>query len=249
MNDSPVALEPTMTLPNGGVCARCQRVKKNGFQCGAPARVGFSVCPRHGAGFAARENAGLALPTGRPAVHGLYSKSGIKSIHDLISEVEASGNLKSTDREVATLKAALWFLLEQSGTRERASKDLDGLLEHMRGLRPSTPEDFQSARALISEARGLQVSLDSWLARIQDSAGFVLSAAKIQADIAVKTAQADAVDAFSEYVKLLRGILWDVVDDTAKLEVFEARIQSEIFAPMRAKIDFEALPAKVQEEN
>lgn len=237
-----------MTLPNGGSCARCQRVKKDGRQCGNPARTGFSVCPRHGAGFAAREKVGLALPTGRPAVHGLYSKTGKQSIHDLISEVEASGSLKSTDREIATLKAALWFLLEQSDARQQASKDLEGLLEHVKDLRPSTPEDLQLARALISEARGLQSSLDSWLSRVQDSSSLVLNAAKIRADIRVKTAHDRAVESFGAWTKMLREIIWDIMDDPEKLDLFEIRIQKEIFAPIRAGIVFDPLPEKSAED-
>jgi hypothetical protein len=237
-----------MTLPNGGVCARCQRVKKNGVQCGNPARVGFNVCPRHGAGFKAREDAGMALPTGRPVVHGLYSKTGKQSIHDLISEVETSGSLKSTDREIATLKAALWFLLEQSDARQQASKDLGSLLEHMRNLKPSTPEDIQAARALIFEARGLQTSLDSWLSRVQDSSSLVLNAAKIRADIHAKTAQDRALTAFQEWTNALRHIIWDIMDDPEKLDIFELRVQQEIFAPMRAKIEFAALQGKSAED-
>lgn len=249
MSDNTPNLEPTMTLPNGGVCARCQRVKKDGRQCGNPSRVGFNVCPRHGAGFKAREDAGVALPTGRPIVHGLYSKSGLKSIHDLTGEVEQAGNLKSTDKELATLKAALWFLLEQSDSRQQASKDLDGLLEHMRDLRPSTPEGIQTARALISEARGLQVSLDSWLSRVQDGSSLVLNAAKIRAGIHLQESDGRATESFKGFMFALRSIIWDIMDDPEKLDLFDTRVQREIFDPIREKGVFPPLPVKARDEN
>ncbi len=249
MSDLVPNLESRMTLPNGGVCARCQRIKKDGRQCGNPARTGFSVCPRHGAGFKARENAGVALPTGRPVIHGLYSKSGLKSIHDLISEVETAGNLKNTDKEIATLKAALWFLLEQSDARQEASKDLGGLLEHMKNLRPSTLEEIQLSRALIQEARGLQTSLDSWLSRVQDSSSLVLNAAKIRADIQHKEADSRAVESFRGMMLTMRGIIWDIMDDEEKLTIFELRVQKEIFDPVRQKANFTPLPVKAGQEN
>ena len=243
------ALEPVFTMPNGGSCSRCQARKKDGVQCGSPARNGFSVCSRHGAGFPSREAKGLALPAGRPVVHGLYSKSGQQSIHEFMLDVEAAGNLKNTDKELTALKAALWFLLDQSDKRQEASTHLRELLEHLKGVRPSNLEDIQALRALIGEARGLQSQLDSWLSRVQDGAGQVMSAAKIQADILVRTADARASENFAAFTKALRGILWDVVDDPEKLSVFEIRVQKEIFAPIRARIEFEKLAVKTQDQN
>ena len=82
-SDTPInrparALERYISTPNGGTAPRCQGHKKNGDQCGAPARKGMSVCARHGGGLAAREATGerKRVAGGRPPTHGLYSRVG-----------------------------------------------------------------------------------------------------------------------------------------------------------------------------
>jgi hypothetical protein len=51
-----VELAATLRTPNGGEAPRCQAVKRDGTQCGAPARKGMRVCARHGGGLAARDS-------------------------------------------------------------------------------------------------------------------------------------------------------------------------------------------------
>ena len=62
-----IKLVRVLEIPNGAKCQRClfivtkgKKVEKSGkpYQCPQPAREGFPVCPRHGAGFPSREAAG-----------------------------------------------------------------------------------------------------------------------------------------------------------------------------------------------
>jgi hypothetical protein len=81
-------LEPYRDVPNGGRAARCQRIKKDGQQCGRTARVGFKVCGVHGAGYAKREAQGVRKPTGAPMVHGRFAKTGGRSLLEALAELQ-----------------------------------------------------------------------------------------------------------------------------------------------------------------
>lgn len=170
----PVILEPHLTLPNGARASRCQRIKKNGSQCANPSRSGFSICSKHGAGYAAREKTEDAKPTGRPPIHGLYSKTGITNIHQLADEVQALNlNLDDTDYELRTLKATLWYLLEQGPKFARHADTFEQLAEQLerKAAGEAGPMDPAEARMIAQTVQQLyrvSTSLGSWTDRVTD---------------------------------------------------------------------------------
>lgn len=237
----PVILEPHLTLPNGARASRCQRIKKNGSQCANPSRSGFSICSKHGAGYAAREKTEDAKPTGRPPIHGLYSKTGITNIHQLADEVQALNlNLDDTDYELRTLKATLWYLLEQGPKFARHVDTFEQLAEQLerKAAGEAGPMDPAEARMIaqtVQQLHRLSTSLGSWTDRVTDGGMKVIHAVKARADTKVKLAETRALSEFMKLAKGVRDIVWDLLDDE-QLDVFEDRLRREVLGPKKLEL-------------
>ena len=130
-----IKLEPTLER-NGRVIARCQaRSKRTGEQCTQAARKDQRVCHVNGSGTKKREASGERKPMGRPPTHGLYSKRGYTDIQDLTETVhETEGALGNSDRDLAVLKATLWFLTNQSENFLGKATEFESAADLMSGV-------------------------------------------------------------------------------------------------------------------
>lgn len=229
-------LAPFLSTPNGGVAPRCQAKRRAGGQCGAPARRGYSVCVRHGAGLPSREleQAVDRRPRGRPIVHGLYSRAGRRKIADVVAELEAADTkLDDSDGEMRVLRATLAFLLGQADVYDEGGdtvRSTFALLE--RSLEHQMLDAVEAAvigRAM-GEANRLLGQTGSWVRALLDAARFVVKASKERADTRAATAEARALATLTRFVQVVRNILWDVLDEE-HLDALEARLMHEFFIP------------------
>lgn len=242
-SDTPISrsspgLEPFIAIPNGGTAPRCQVRKKNGDQCAAPARRGFTVCSRHGAGTRAREESGERKPVtaGGRMTHGLYSRAGRRKIAEVVAELEAAEiDLDDSDGEMRVLRATLAFLLGQADVHEGAGDTVRGtyaLLERTLGERESELEmwEVKMLRGAMDSADRLMSRTESWVAAILDASRFVVKASKERAETRAKVAEARALEVLTRYIHILRGIMWDTLDEE-HLDVIEGRLMREVFLP------------------
>lgn len=213
-----VNLEPFM--PDGKT-PRCQAVARSGKQCGRPATTGYDVCSVHGAGTRKRVQKGEKRPPGRPAVHGLYSERVQATLRALYEEVVAMGDLDSTDREVAMLKAVLWYLLEQAEAFRRREEALEALFSRL--------EEDPKAASLLPRVERLMREVQGYLDRLSEAAMRVVSAARMRADITAKTAQAKAAQALVAFTEELKAVLVEHLEPPqyeAILQAVERRVLS-----------------------
>jgi hypothetical protein len=232
-----VALEPMLRTPNGGEAPRCQAVKRDGTQCGAPARKGMSVCARHGAGFTPRPATATQRERkagGRPPTHGLYSKAGRRKIAEVVAELEAAQiDLDDSDGEMRVLRATLAYLLGNASIHEQAEDTVGGVYAVLeRTLTHQTLEPVEAlaiGQAMQSADRLLGRS-ESWVRAVLDAARFVVKASKERAETKAKVAEARALETLTKYIHVLRGIMLDSLDEE-QLDVIEGRLVREVFLP------------------
>ena len=229
-------LAPFLSTPNGGVARRCQAIRRAGGQCGAPARRGYTVCVRYGAGLPSREREQAIdrRPRGRPIVHGLYSRAGRRKIADVVAELEAADtNLDDSDGEMRVLRATLAFLLGQADVHDEGGDTVRGtfaLLE--RSLEHQTLDAAEAAvigRAM-GEANRLLGQTESWVRALLDAARFIVKASKERADTRAATAETRALATLTRFVHVVRNILWEMLDEE-HLDALEARLVREVFLP------------------
>jgi hypothetical protein len=236
-----------LTTPHGGVAARCQATNRQGQQCGRPARKGFEVCGSHGAGYAAREEAGERQPVGRTPTHGLYSRTTLQDLHDLREEVAALGlDLNNTDEELTSAKAVVWFLLGQAEKMnakttmlETAVAAVERVLEEAVVVR-----DGELGEGELSVAQARKVAADlaaghkllsaiaGWTDRLLESNLKVITAVKTRAEIRARLAEEEAVSHFGELAKRITGIIWTMAPDDAWLDSYESKLRRELFTPL-----------------
>ena len=229
-----VDLVPFLSTPTGGQAARCQAVKRDGKQCGAPARVGFEVCAKHGAGTAVRVARGDRRPPGRPVVHGLYSQRSLRSVHEIVAELEAIEiDLDDTDGEMRVLRATLAFLLQQAPQQEalaEAAERVTAVLNtRLQSESLATGDALVLGRA-VGEASRLLRDAGSWSDRVADVARSIVLAVKQRAETRARMADAKALDSVARFARIIRHIMWDMLDED-QLDVLEERLQREVFAP------------------
>lgn len=253
MEKPEIKLEPHLSR-NWALMPRCQALaKKTGRQCIQVARQGYKVCRLHGAGTKKREASGEKRPPGRPPITGLYSAQGRVDIQDLAEEVyRIEGALENSDRDLAVLKATLWFLTNQSevflgkATEFETSAELmSGVLESYVVVRPGkdgdkttgrsemTPEDAKTIGRHITTCYKLLAQIDSYVHTLADTATKTISAHRVRAEVAAKLAETKALETFSRYVQLNRGIVAELAPDDAFLDAYEARLRRELFGPAR----------------
>jgi hypothetical protein len=247
----PDTLIATLTTPNGGTAQRCQAQNRQGKQCGRPARQDFTVCGSHGAGYAKREDAGERQPVGRPVVHGLYSKTPLKSLADLREEVaELAGDLSNTDGELINAKAVVWFLLGQAEAMnaktamlETALEAVERTLEEAVVIRDgevgdgelTTAQARQIAAGLVAGSK-LLGGIATWTDRLLEGNVKVIGAVKTRAEIRARMAEEQAVQHFVELTRQITQIIWTLAPDDAWLDVYEARLKRDIFGPLRLEL-------------
>lgn len=217
-------LEPH--LPNGA--PRCQaRSKRTGEQCRRPAVQGYSVCHVHGAGSPARVARGERKPPGRPPIHGLYSKRAQASLRALYEEVLALGDVDATDREVAMLKAVVWYLLEGAEALEARHQALDALFATLETMAQGGKNEAREYAQVLAQAERLMREVQSYLDRLGEAAMRVVAAVRMRADTAATNAQAKAAQALVAYVEELKAVLMEHLEPEtyeAILEALERRV-------------------------
>lgn len=229
-------LAPFLSTPNGGVAPRCQAKRRAGGQCGAPARRGYSVCVRHGAGLPSREleQAVDRRPRGRPIVHGLYSRAGRRKIATVVAELEAAQiDLDDSEGEMHVMRATLAFLLGQADIHEDAADKIGGVyavLERTLTHQTLEPVEARAVGQAMQSADRLLGRTESWVRAVLDAARFLVKASKERAETRAKVAEARALEVLTKYIHVLRGIMWDVLD-TEQLDVIEGRLMREVFRP------------------
>jgi hypothetical protein len=240
-SDTPIsrsarALERYIHTPNGGTAPRCQGHKKNGDQCAAPARRGFTVCSRHGAGTRAREKSGERKPVsgGGRMTHGLYSRMGRRRIAEVVAELEAAQiDLDDSDGEMMVLRGALSFLLGQADVHEGALDKITGVyavLERTLTHQTLDPVEVRVIGNAMTAADRLLGRSESWVRALLDASRFIVKASRERAETKAKVAEARALETLTKYIHVLRGILWDTISEE-ELDVIEGRLVREIFAP------------------
>ncbi|GAA6747486.1 MULTISPECIES: hypothetical protein [Thermus] len=205
-------LEPF--LPDGR--PRCQaRSKSTGAQCRQPAVRGYSVCHVHGAGTRKRVAEGARKPPGRPVVHGLYSERHAATLRALYEEVLALGDLDATDRDVAVLKAVVWYLLNGAGRVEEWQGRLEGLFARLEEA------GAEEARPLLYQVERLMQQTQSYLDRLAEHAFRVVQAVKTRAETEAKRAETKALAYLLRFVDELKAVLVERLEP----EVYEAVLE------------------------
>lgn len=255
MKTQPDKLEATLTTPNGGTAARCQAVKRDGSQCGKPARVGYEVCGMHGAGYAKREQEGSRRPPGRPAVHGLYTKSALTSLHDLREEIAALElDLDNTDAELLNLKSIIWLLLGQAERLNAKSDLLEMAVEAVeRALAAAVViKDGQPGAGELTVAQARQVATDlaqgrrllfeigSFTDRLLEANLKTIAAVKVRAEVRVKLAEQEAVQHFASLAKRITSIIWQLSPSDEWLDAYEGTLRRELLGPMGLELPIAA---------
>jgi hypothetical protein len=243
----PDGLEATLSTPNGGVAARCQRVKKDGEQCGKPARVGFDVCGVHGAGYGKREREGRRRPPGRPPVHGLYARTALTSLHDLREEVAGLElDLDNSDAEMHTIKGVLWYLIGQAEKLNAKSELLEIAVEAVEkvleeavvtkdgqpGIGELTVAQARQVAADLAQGRKMLFEIGSFADRLLEANLKTISASKMRAETKAKMAEQQAVQHFAELAKRITGIIWQLSPSDEWLDVYEGTLQRQLFGPL-----------------
>jgi len=233
--------EDYIELPNGGRARRCKAILKSGKRCSNPARKGYDVCWKHGAGSAKREREGKKKPPGRPPVHGLYTKKGMTSIRELRDELlRATEKLDETDTALATLKATLEWLLDLADTQKERAEKFDKLTEALAQAAENARmyEDPSTAREIGQDIRAalrLATELAAWTDRLVEGAIKVINAVKQRAETRAKLAETRALEQFVKLAQGVRDIVWDLTDEET-LNVFEDRLRRELLAPKRLQL-------------
>lgn len=235
-------LEPYLSTPTGGQARRCQARNRTGEQCKAPARGGFQVCARHGAGTRAREERGERKPAGRPIVHGLYSQKGLLDIQQLGQEILAlEADLDNTDGELALLKATASYLLAQADQFKDKGERLQSLVGTLldQEAQARAAHDLAAALELAHGARAAQNlhrEVESFISRLSDILLRIINAVKLRAETRAKTAEAKALETFLGLCSRIRELNLELMDaDT--LDVWEERLRREVLLPNRLQLE------------
>ena len=247
MNAEKTDLEAMTTTPSGGLTPRCQEiVKRTGKQCARPARKGFDVCSKHGAGTATQEASGTYTPVGRPSIHGLYSKrESTVTPSELTEEVyQTEDALENSDRDLAALKGTAWFLkerLESYLPQVDAFEDALMTIKHMVQRPEGAPGkmNVQDAREIAQTIRAAGRALSMFEAPLKtlvDVQLKTITAHKVRAETKAKLAEAQALETFGNLCTALLPVFLEVLPERAMYDALEARIRREVLAPVKVEL-------------
>lgn len=240
-----------------GLARRCQHWDPEKGQCKGVALKGELFCRHHlpggkppkkpQSGREGAKDAGKtpleAHPPAPPPryVHGLYSEAAGRSIREIAEEIlRLEGELDNTDRELAILKGALVWLLDQAQAWQEKARELDRILEGLASLSPEKPEELRMVAEALRQGARLQEGIASWTDRLMEAAMRVINAAKQRAETRAKLAEARALEQFVKLTQAVRDILWDLVPEDV-LNAFEERLQREVLEAHRL-----ALPPRAE---
>ncbi len=193
-----------------------------------PARTGFDVCFKHGAGTRKRQKHGAARPPGRPPLHGLYSVSGKASIAARAKRLAALDvDMDDTDAELRVMKAVNWYLLDEVTAVEDA---LDRVRRRDPGDSCHGPVADGASSVVPPECKRLLDRRDALLERVVATSLRIVTAIKRRAEIRLKLLPDAAFEDARQLVTLMREIVWDLLDEE-QLDVFEQRLRREFFGP------------------
>lgn len=235
-------LEPTLQGPKGPM-PRCQAVKR-GKQCGAPAKRGSSYCwrcDRVPSTPDPESEPKKRYSVDRPTTHGLYSSRAQVDIQRLAQEVlHLEADLDNTDKELAVLKATLWYLLTKADEFKDKGDALAAFIKDLEARYASAESggDNEAAREFqldIRAAYKFAAALESYLSMLLEAATRVINAAKARAETRAKMAEAKALEHFVNLSTAARNILWEILDSD-QVAAFEERLKKEVFAPNGLKL-------------
>jgi hypothetical protein len=189
-----------------------------------PARTGYAVCFKHGAGTRARERSGERRRPGRPPVHGLYAEVGRAAIRQRIETLrQAEEALDNSDEALLTLKATHDYLFDLCCS-------LQAELAALGGTEAMPTEGDQVGGGHQSRRQRVMNRLYAALEKLTRTSLRVVLAVKYRADTRAKTARDEGAEEFRDLLLVLRGILWDLLDD-AQLAALDERVNAEILLP------------------
>jgi hypothetical protein len=228
-----VELEPYINIPNGAKAPRCQATnKRDGLQCGSPAVVGYDKCKMHGAGTRKRVKAGIKKDPGKRPEYALYGKTerekmSVSELAALVDSLELS--LDNSDRELTQLKAVLWKVIKQEEKFTSYEDDLENILEELVKV---------AAETYVGDPVGLNIIVDKFMkaAQLVDKlsnyynlvafhAEKIIKASKDRADTRAKLAHEKALENFTILCGFIQEAVWDVIDDSDKLDLFEDKLE------------------------
>lgn len=217
-------LEPYLpSLRGGGKVARCQARNRLGQQCNNPARAGFGVCWKHGAGSRKRELEGRAKRAGHPLTTGLYSVRQAALVQEMLEQApEIEHDLDNTDREITLARVLVATLLS-----------LQPEVNELRDALKRAKEGGSYDPVQLLQAGKVYAKLDSWLRAVSELNLAVVRIAKHRADMVAQTAQARALQQFIEWTGGLKVILTESLTPEQYRLIYE-RIKREVLGPLGA---------------
>jgi hypothetical protein len=231
-------LEEYIAMPRGGVAPRCQRRKKNGQQCGKPARTGYRLCPTHGAGFPSREAAGERKKPGRPITHGIYSSAPTRSYADAAAEVASlSDALTSSDRDLLALKSVLVMKLAELEAHAPAVEQMEADLERLAAEAAELDFDNLNPSEAMSFARRFAqlqkpiAKLSGLVNQVSDVAGKNIVASKTRAQTKSKLAETEGLGFFLQLLQVQRKLVHGLAPDENHIATYEMELKRQIFGP------------------
>lgn len=248
-------LEETIVLGNGRTCARCQARNSSGEQCKSPARKGFKVCSKHGAGYRVREERGEKKPVsiGRPrkAQNELASQSQILEIQQRRLEDKAA--LDNTDEALAALQALVEFLVSRSGVGEKFGEleelvpMLEAAADKFREEAELSPDEMgkpdynlineaRTAMKLIPTAFRLATQVRQLLDDIGVAASRVTKAAKERAEVKLKLAEADQLEMLRDWISISRGVILEMSLSDEQRQFYESQLKLRLFGQLGGQL-------------
>ncbi len=236
-------LEPHIKMPNGGLAARCQRVKKDNTQCRKPSRRGHRTCSSHGAGYRTREVSGERKTPGRPVTHGVYSVTPTSSYAEVMSEVaQLEDALTSSDGALIALKA---YLVYEIGRLDALTPDVKRFEDSL-GQYVTKVATLNDDALTPTEARWFVREFASWLKplskidkavnRVSEGATKSIAAHKARAETRAKLAEVEGLTVFMQLNSVQRAIFHALGPDKELTDAYESALLREVYGPNRLEI-------------
>lgn len=236
-------LETHLPMPRGGVAPRCQRRKKDGSQCGKPARSGYKICSTHGAGYPSREAAGDRRKPGRPVTTGVYSVEPKRTFAETQAEVaQLEDALTSSDRDLIALKSALVLRLGQLEDHGPAVEAMEAELERLMAeaarmeadsISPEQAMRFASRLAALRQPAAWLIKLTTEIADVSVKS---VTANKTRAETRAKLSEVEGLHYFLQLLAVARKIVHELAPDDNVRESYELALKREIFLPNHLEV-------------